>query len=172
MDARAQRPYPETRLLAVTHLLRACRDRPCGRSASGSCLLLTQSGHWPSTQRSVARSNRDVRFAPESGRCRVAVGCPRRAKSRYRTKSPYSLRRHYDGDGMRHRSADFDDEWRDKLVEFHALADALTKQHPKRIFLSRKIPFELLALISCNYWKWPPTGHQSKQINLATESPH
>jgi hypothetical protein len=82
------------------------------------------------------------------------------------------FRRHYDGDDMRHRSADFDDEWRDKLVEFHALADALTKQHPKRIFLSRKIPFELLALISCNYWKWPPTGHQSKQINLATESPH
>jgi hypothetical protein len=101
----------------------------------------------------VTLLNFDVRFTPESGRCRVAVGCPRRAKSRYRTKSPYSLRRHYDGDGMRHRGADFDDEWRDKLVEFHALADTLTKQHPKRIFLSRKIPFELLALISCNYWK-------------------
>jgi len=37
----------------------------------------------------------------------------------------HSLRRHYDGDGMHRRAADFDDEWRGGKLEFHTLADTL-----------------------------------------------
>jgi hypothetical protein len=47
---------------------------------------------------------------------------------------------------MRPRGADFDDEWRGDKLEFHALADALTKQHPKRNFSVQKNPFRAIGI--------------------------
>jgi hypothetical protein len=79
----------------------------------------------PIREADMKTTNFEVCSYPKSRQRSWTLVHPPKAKNSHRAKFPHSLRRHYDGDGMRRHATDFDDEWRRGQLEFHALADAL-----------------------------------------------